>query len=267
MSRLEEILAEQMRRSLRGPECPAPERWLAFAAGELDPAASERLRAHRDGCAACAAEYEVARAFLEESEAPAERVAVDRIVERLRESSPVATPSSVGAPRWRAVEAWLRRSAFGLAAAALAIAVAVAIWPRPPELPAPVAGSVRGATVVLGEPVGDFEVLPQRFTWQPVDGAARYHVAVLAVDDTVLLEATTEEPSWQVPERASGILRRRVTYRWRVEAVDAAGRLVAASPLAEFRLTPTRQRPAEAPRGPAGAEPDAGVGREPGRAP
>ncbi|HEY4588988.1 MAG TPA: hypothetical protein VII86_07160, partial [Thermoanaerobaculia bacterium] len=99
-------------------------------------------------------------------------------------------------------------------------------------------GPVRGGEIETISPVGDAAGIPTELRWNPRAGAASYRVRLLAVDDTVLWEATVPAPPARLPAAAQGKLQRAVSYLWSVEALDAAGARIAASETVRFRIRP-----------------------------
>ena len=225
--------------------CPPPEAFLEAESGALTPAERRRLDEHADRCPACAAERDLARLFDAGAEAPGVRAGdVDFVVSRLEAASPVRTrkgkvvlfpaagrPAS-SQPVWR------------LAAAALVILAAGLMfqWARPgaPPLPAPPpqGGVVRGGEVEAVSPVGEVAAVPAELRWTPRPGAVSYRVSLSTVDDTVLWEATVPGPPARLPADVAQRLHRAVVYVWRVEALDAAGKRLAASEPIRFRARP-----------------------------
>jgi hypothetical protein len=141
------------------------------------------------------------------------------------------------------------------AAAALALALGLGAYvlraPQPPPLPdRPAGGAVRGAAVGGLAPSGELDAAPAAFTWDPVAGADRYRVTLLAADDAVLWQGEVAAPPAPLPAAVIP-LSSAVVYQWRIEALDAGGRTVARSERASFRVRP---EPEAAPPGTPGAE-------------
>jgi hypothetical protein len=220
--------------------CPPAESFLEAEAGALDAEARRRLEEHADGCPACAAERDLARLF-EAGEAGVLPEDVAFVVGRLEAASPVKPERKVlpfpAARRRPAV--WLTR----LAAAAVVILAAGLFLQRfmaSPPLPAPPAsgGVVRGGEVELLSPLGDVAAAPAELGWEPRPGAVSYKVRLLAVDDTVLWEATVPAPPARLPAEVAQSLQPAVSYVWSVEALDAQGARLGGSEPARFRVRP-----------------------------
>jgi len=110
---------------------------------------------------------------------------------------------------------------------------------RAPSLPAvPVDSTVRSGEVTLIEPAGTLERMPSTFSWNDVDGAVSYRLQILAVDDSVLFERTTDGTSVELPDAIALTLHAAVTYTWQVDAFDGGGALVARSQPTRFEVRP-----------------------------
>lgn len=110
---------------------------------------------------------------------------------------------------------------------------------RAPALPTvPLDSTVRSGEVTLIEPVGTLERMPSVFSWNGVDDAVSYRLRILAVDDAVLFEQTTDGTSIALPDTAAVTLHAAVTYTWQVDALDADGALLARSQPTRFEIQP-----------------------------
>jgi hypothetical protein len=223
--------------------CPPPEAFLEAEA--LSPAERRRLDEHADRCPACAAERDLARLFDAAPEAAeVSSQDVDFVVARLKESSPVKPAGKVvpfrtagAGPRRLPAQAWK------LAAAVVLLLGGGLLFqlsrPGAPPLPAPeVGGPVRGGELEAVYPMSGTAGIPTELRWNPRPGAAGYRVRLLAVDDTVLWEATVPAPPARLPAEVQGKLQRAVSYLWTVEALDASGARIAASEPVRFRIRP-----------------------------
>jgi len=225
---------------LASPECPPPETFLEEAWAGLDEGDRNRIEAHVEHCPACAAERSMARAF-DDARGAAPDVEADATwivsrLERAREAAKDSARPASRAVRRRHTPTW------GLAAAAVVIlAVAVTLLARrsvAPPLPPPVDGptATRGSLVEVLDPVGEVAEVPAALRWVAVAGARAYRVRVLEVDDVVVWEATVGAAETPLPETTRSGLRRGVLYRWRIEALDARGRVIGDSGPVEFRV-------------------------------
>lgn len=252
--------------------CPTPEDWHRAAIGELAAGERELLDAHAAACPACAAERDLARAFAagpDPAEAAATAAGVAAIVARLEARPPHRAATAEAAPPELARRApappepappargrllrfpWRAAGAPAALAAAAALVLAIGLGyqalrdPAPPALPdRPAAGMVRGSAIDELSPAGELTAAPEELSWEPVAGAERYRLTLLAVDDRVLWQGEAAAPPAPLPEAVMP-LSSAVVYGWRVEALDAGGRVVARSERTTFRIRPAPESPAE----------------------
>lgn len=252
MSESKRIPVETLARALgAGEGCPALERLVAAAAGELPESERADVLAHAASCAACAAELDLARGFGREPEVD-EAADVEWIVGRLRgetaaASVPAATPAVAKVLPMRPRRGALSpaRRALWAAAACAALAIGLSFWSvrdgRAPALPErPLVDVVRGGAVELTTALGSLAAAPDEIAWRPVAGATSYRAEILDVADRPLLAALVTAERWTLSFEERARLETFVRYRVRVVALDAGGRELAASEPAELRLEPTR---------------------------
>ena len=246
--------------------CPPPEAFLADELAALTPEQRRTLEAHAEGCPACRAERELARAF-DEGEAGAAAEDVEWVVARLRgattsiatpaplhsredttsaaAAAPIAAEPAGGMPpggrvgplrRRHAAPAWTRLAA----AAAIVVAAGLALftaYDRPPGLPEPPRGGVvRGGEVEAQAPIGEIAEPPRELRWRPVEGAASYRVRLIAVDGDPLWDDRVMAPPAAIPPAVVATLHRAVSYDWIVEAEASDGKVLARSAQARFRI-------------------------------
>ena len=244
-------LADWLRDAYAGGDvgCPPPEAYLAEEMAALAPEERRRLEAHADACPACGAERELARAF-DAGEAGTSAADVDWVTARLRgepaaPATPAAKPTGMPATgrvvpfRGRgAVRTWTRLAA----AAVLVLAAGLTLrtlYERPPALPEPPRGGVvRGGEVEPTAPLGEVAESPAELRWQPVAGAAGYRVRLVTVDETLIWQDATSEPTARLPAKVRNRLQRAVSYEWTVEALAADGSTLGRSAPARFRVRP-----------------------------
>ena len=219
------------------PGCPEPRTFLAGSWSALAEAEQRRIESHAERCPRCAAERDLARAFDEGAEADRARDRdLDWVVSRLERARPAAAHAA-----WRRIQTWRWAAA---AAAVLVVAAAAFLAQRPgaPPLAPPRSGApavLRGSALEILGPEGDVAEAPAELRFSAVEGAERYRVRLVAVDDAVLWDETVREARAPLPPAVREALRPAVTYRWRVEALDAAGAVRALSGEASFRVVPS----------------------------
>lgn len=121
----------------------------------------------------------------------------------------------------------------GAAAAAAVLTVAVLIPRTQPPLSPPGAG-IRGADLAGQFPVGTVDAV-REFRWASPYRATRYRVIVRDTAGATVYEGASEvERLVPTPEESSRL--RAGAYDWTVEAVDEAGRIIAASRPLPFEI-------------------------------
>lgn len=240
-------LSESLREAMSRDDCPSPEEYLALESGEVTPEERRRLEEHAERCPACAAERELARAFVAGPEPGEDREDLDFVVGRLeslrlhetprplefraRKKPALSAISAIAAiPRWA-----------GSLAAVVVLAVGLGLFLRSQQAPPlPERGReevVRGAEIHALHPSGEFPEVPRQFRWSAIEGAASYRVTLRAVDETVLWQESVTEPSARLPEEVARGLHRTVLYTWTVEALNERGERLAASEPVRFMVT------------------------------
>ena len=228
-----------------GQGCPPPEIYLAGADSTLSAEEKLRLGEHLARCPACAAERDLARAFVLPSEDDEQREDVRFVVARLEATSPLGR---------RATQQSARRSwttaPWRLAAAAVIVAgvggAALMLRPTAPTLPRPAGHTVtRGSIVTIDEPVGEMAEFPQFLRWIELPEANSYRVRLTGVDETIIWDATVPASPASLPAEVAGRLHRAVVYLWQVEALDASGSRIAWSEQASFRVVPVPESPSD----------------------
>src|SRR5207237_303969 len=87
----------------------------------------------------------------------------------------------------------------------------------------------QGGAGAAGARVGDVGEGPERFEWQPVSGAVRYHVALMEVDRRELWAIDTSDTSVTLPAAVRRQIVPSKTLLWQVKAVGAADAPIAES--------------------------------------
>lgn len=181
------------------PACPSPDELLLAYAGEVE---SERRRAvieHLATCAACAADWRLAR-------------------EVLPDEAGLGTAGEVGEPGRLVRGPWAARLAPLALAATLLVAVAGAWLLRGPEQ----APEYRGTEQSVRTLVADDAVLPRdafRLRWALDAAGARFAVTVSSADLEPLAEARDLERSeYVVPERSLRGLAEGTRLLWQIHA-------------------------------------------------
>lgn len=195
-------------------------RW--FERGQADD--RERVIAHLADCGEC-------RKMLSAMASAAESV----------ESAPALTVSEA-VPRGYAARtpardssSWLAwfRPAYGLAAFAVVI-VAAAFWVA---RPAPgTDDGIRSAELLAVSPAGTGSAT--EFRWESPFDVPRYRITIAGASGAVVHVVTVASSPWPLDDDTKRRLTAGAVYSWRVEALDAAGDVVATSRPSAFRFTP-----------------------------
>ena len=230
-------LSESLREAMADGECPSPEEYLRLESGEATPAERRRLEEHAERCPACAAERELARAFVAGPDEGVDQEDLDFVVSRLESARLHETPRPLEF-RPRRKPAMVRWAGSLAALIALAVGLTFYTTQKAPPLPEPGRGEVvRGAEIQALQPSGEFPAVPREFRWSAIEGAASYRVTLRAVDETVLWEESVAQPSARLPEEVARGLHAAVLYAWTVEALNAQGERLAASEPVRFTVT------------------------------
>lgn len=171
-------------------------------------------------------------------------------------NDPMPLPGGGAATQWIVAELGRKRAAqptlrspvrgwrwlgprFAMAAPIVA-ALTIGYFARDPEpalrQPPNTALAYRTTQVQLAQPIGDIGAAPTTLQWIAVAGAARYDVAVLEIDRTVLWRASSSGPAIALPESVIARLLPGKTVVWRVRAIDAAGAIIGESSDQRFRV-------------------------------
>lgn len=224
-----------------GPACLSIEQLAALAAGDLTGDAAQSAQRHVDACPHCMTEFGMLREF-ETARPAADEAAGVRWVSQQLAGMQLPLPP-VREPRRNRIGEWFAglmapqyRMAWG---AALVLAVAAGLYLRPPQPGRPVFDPsqqvLRSHNVTLDGPAGELALAPAQFRWQKVEGASMYRVRLLDVTGKQLWSLETTETAAEVPSE----VRAGHAYKWDVVAQNAAGAVLAESPLQDFHILVT----------------------------
>lgn len=211
------------------PECLSPDH---FSSG-----LSTEQERHLASCPRCQAEQALWVSFVEGMPAGEEAGAVRWVA---AETERRLNPKPAAAKPWFA---WLgsRTWAAGLAAAVVVIAVGyyasmpgVAPIPKGPGI----TDTYRSGSVQVVAPKGDLAAAPAQLVWEPVAGAASYHVSILEVDGKELWSGDSAAASVELPSAVRAKLVPGKGVMWKVTAKNATGGVVAESGSEAFRVQP-----------------------------
>jgi hypothetical protein len=203
--------------------------------GRRGTQAQSMTKAHVAACAYCATELALFREFESPAIRPDEQAHVNAITARLRKNSPAAPLSS-----WKSLlgQFWTPRilAPVSIGFAALLVAITIGIQSRhSPGQPVILPGNevIRSQSIAVIAPVGD---QTRQLEWRAAEGAVRYEIRVIEVDQTEVWRTTVSQTSVQLPPSIQERIVPLKTLLWQVTAFDASGTVVASSGRARFRL-------------------------------
>lgn len=229
----------------RSEGCPPVERLIDALFSAAPSAEQQGLLAHAEGCAACAAELELARAFDATPRSAAEAEEIAALSAGLEARSAVAPPmarvipmrQNSPAPGDRRFPGWSRLAAAALVVLSVGLGLRWSGVRLSPELPdGPAKDIVRSGELQLEHPIGELEGRPVELAWQAVAGASTYRIEVRDVAGDQLFEAASPSPTLVLAGTQASLLESHVSYSWLVVARDAAGLEIARSTPATFRF-------------------------------
>jgi hypothetical protein len=99
----------------------------------------------------------------------------------------------------------------------------------------------RSGQITAIAPTGDQEHPPTVLRWEPVAGAASYHVRLLEVDGTEIWSADVDTSTVEFPSSVAAKMIPGRAFQWECIARDAAGRAIASSNLQSFHNLATQR--------------------------
>lgn len=240
------IPGDRLAAALRAAEpCPANERLAAAGMGELAAADLAAIERHAAACPSCSAELELVRGFdrVEGALSVEDRGSVDWIVSRLGGAPPVAQDAGRVLPfARRSAPGRFRPGLWGALAASVAVAavgVTLLVAPAPPRVPELGGGDVtRGSELTIETALGEVAAVPARITWGSLSGAVSYRIRITSVDGTAVVERESSTAAIELDAEALAAVETLVRYRVSLEALDAAGTVVARAEPAELFVDP-----------------------------
>ncbi len=225
-------------------DCPSPEWWFEWAAGNSNPTASDSTSnaspavqsplsaqdavEHAATCARCSAERTLAEAFIEEQHASGTEPATS--------SAPLTFPKA--APPTKRPSNTMGLAGLLAAAAVLFAVIGTVSVVRTPSVRPPGSGKVvRSQTVEAIAPTGILISTPTQFEWTNVDNASTYELIIERVDGERVLARTVSTSTVNLQTTDLSLLQNFVRYRWTVVATLSNGE-TARSLATGFRIEP-----------------------------
>ena len=203
-----------------------------------DPKAAADLAA----CAHCQTELALLRNFEQSTPSADEGAAVAWIAAQLerRQNAPVAQQKIARVPFWRT----MFRLPYLAGAAALVAVLVLGISlhnagnsDSPSRInPGLGTGQFRSGAVHLVSPIGDQNSAPQEFRWDAIQGAAGYSVELKDVAGVTLAGANSAQNALQVTPEMKAVMVSGKPIKWKVTALDAAGKEIANSSAEQFKV-------------------------------
>jgi len=200
-----------------------------------------KAAAHLAGCAHCQTELAMLKNFEQSTPSADEGAAVAWIAAQLerRQNAPVAQQKAATVPFWRTM--FRVPYLAGAAALAAVLILGVSLYNRDSDGPGKLnpgigSGQFRSGSIHLVSPIRDVPQAPAEFRWEAVPGANSYSVELKDVAGITLASAKSAQNVLQVtPEMKASMISGK-PLKWKVTALDAAGKEIANSGLEQFKV-------------------------------
>ena len=200
-----------------------------------------KAAAHLAGCAHCQTELAMLKNFEQSTPSADEGAAVAWIAAQLerRQNAPVAQQKAATVPFWRTM--FRVPYLAGAAALAAVLILGVSLYNRDSDGPGKLnpgigSGQFRSGSIHLVSPIADQSSAPAEFRWDAVQGASSYSVELKDVAGITLASAKSAQNVLQVtPEMKASMISGK-PLKWKVTALDAAGKEIANSGLEQFKV-------------------------------
>jgi hypothetical protein len=208
---------------------------------ENSSSADPKAAAHLSGCAHCQTELAMLKSFEQSTPSADEGAAVAWIAAQLqrRQNAPVAQQKIVHVPFWRTM--FRVPYLAGAAALAAVLVLGISLYNGNPGGPGKInpglgSGNFRSGAIHLVSPIADQNNAPQEFRWDAVQGASTYSVELKDVAGITLASATSTQNVLPVtPEMRANMLSGK-PLKWKVTALNAAGKEIANSSTEQFKV-------------------------------
>jgi hypothetical protein len=204
--------------------------------------ADPKAAAHLATCAHCQTELALLKNFEQSTPSADEGAAVAWIAAQLerRQNAPLAQQKTARVPFWRT----MFRVPYLAGAAALVAVLVLGISlhnagnsDNPSRInPGLGTGQFRSGAVHLVSPIGDQNSAPQEFRWDAIQGAASYSVELKDVAGVTLAGANSAQNALQVTPEMKAVMVSGKPIKWKVTALDAAGKEIANSSAEQFKV-------------------------------
>src|SRR5579864_2014211 len=203
--------------------------------------ADPNAAAHLAGCAHCQTELAMLKNFEQSTPSADEGAAVAWIAAQLerQQNAPVAQQKAATVPFWRTM--FRIPYLAGAAALAAVLIVGISLYHGNSDGPGKLNpglgnGQFRSGAIHLVSPVSDVPQAPTEFRWDAVQGASSYQVELKDVAGITLATAKSSQNMMPVtPEMKASMISGK-PLKWKVTALDAAGKEIANSSLEQFKI-------------------------------
>ena len=200
-----------------------------------------KAAAHLAGCAHCQTELAMLKNFEQSTPSADEGAAVAWIAAQLerRQNAPVAQQKAATVPFWRTM--FRVPYLAGAAALAAVLILGVSLYNRDSDGPGKLnpgigSGQFRSGSIHLVSPISDVPQAPAEFRWEAVQGANSYSVELKDVAGITLASAKSAQNVLQVTPEMKASMMSGKPLKWKVTALDAAGKEIANSGLEQFKV-------------------------------
>lgn len=206
-----------------------------------NPSRDAKAAAHLAGCAHCQTELAMLKNFEQSTPSADEGAAVAWIAAQLerRQNAPVAQQNIARVPFWHT----MFRVPYMAGAAALAavLIVGISLYHGNSDGPGRINpglgnGQFRSGAVHLVSPIADQTNAPAKFNWDAVQGASSYTVELKDVAGITLASAKSSQNVLPVTPEMRANMTSGKPLKWKVTALDAAGKEIANSSTEDFKV-------------------------------
>ena len=200
-----------------------------------------KAAAHLAGCAHCQTELAMLKNFEQSTPSADEGAAVAWIAAQLerQQNAPAAQQKAATVPFWRTM--FRIPYLAGAAALAAVLIVGISLYHGNSDGPGKLNpglgnGQFRSGAIHLVSPVSDVPQAPTEFHWDAVQGASSYQVELKDVAGITLASAKSTQNVLPItPEMKASMISGK-PLKWKVTALDAAGKEIANSSLEQFKV-------------------------------
>jgi len=206
-----------------------------------NPSTDAKAAMHLSGCAHCQTELAMLKSFEQSTPSASEGAAVAWIAAQLerQQNAPVAQQKIARVPFWRTM--FRVPYLAGAAALAAVLILGVSLYNRDSDGPGKLnsgigSGQFRSGAIHLVSPVSDIPQAPTEFRWDAVPGASSYSVEIKDVAGVTLATAKSTQNVLPVTPEMRGNMLSGKPLKWKVTALDAAGKEIANSSTEQFKV-------------------------------